>query len=224
MFHTNPDLVVPCLDAPLSSVAIEGNEPVEMTIHNRQSITSQRLRNTFRTSGDHSHLHRSLSQEGKFHLNSPTSPFVPSEPFSIQSYPLPDAKPPLPRGRMDSDSTMPCDLHAEVMSNNSLAICPGETDIDGVCCHDNYIGKDGGAGLSSPESPIQMKFMGIAHEDKVDGCPREGHAKDFWTKLNGTSALWHGSRKRDKVVSQWAAPWQPHALFLGQRRIGNKFT
>ena len=85
----NTDLVVPCLDAPVSAVAMDCTGSIEMAIPRRQP---SRLRMALRISGEHSsHISNGLVPGGGLTI-SPTSLSLGTDPFGYSStHPCPNS-------------------------------------------------------------------------------------------------------------------------------------
>lgn len=183
----NSVLVKPCLDAPLSAVAMEGTSACEVAIHNnRQSTSSHRLRVAMRTSSDHTQLHNCVTQDKMF-PQSPTSTSG-TDPFALLTQAAGAACD--RRSRLNSENAPSMEDRTEELSAGSGS---EDDNADTPCLkhQDRYIEGKEASKCSSPDSPIPMRYItlipnNIDHDRTV--ASSEHTAKDFW-HLNGTSVV-----------------------------------
>lgn len=190
-------LLMPCLDAPLSAVAMEGTSACEVAIpNNRQSVSSHRLRVAMRTNSEHAHLHSAISQDGRSFPQSPTSISGTTDPFSLLTSAALAASD--RRSRIHSDNAPSTEDRTETMSaSGSDGDVDAEEDAETPCLQQKTIDEGKSSSKSSsPDSPIPMRYIAL-HPNSVENerSPQVGSdfisdhsAKEFW-HLNGTSVV-----------------------------------
>ena len=190
ILSNNNTLVKPCLDAPLSAVAMEGTSACEVAIpNNRQSISSHRLRVAMRTSSDHTQLHNCVSQDGKIFPQSPTSTSG-TDPFALLTQAAGAACD--RRSRVNSENAPSTEDRTETLSASGS---DNEDNVNTPCLKEHEkcteIKSKGGSKSTSPDSPIPLRYItlipnNVDHDKTVPNT--EHSAKDFW-HLNGTSVV-----------------------------------
>ena len=163
-------LLTPCLDAPLSSVAMENTGSFEVPTRGHRSTS--RLRITSRTSND---IHHVNSVESKsLIIKTPTSGSIPGDPFNIMSGSI--GMVPAPRSR-----------HSSSGRRSSTDKTESACTVDGVTRE--MTPSSSTTKSSSPDSPIQLHYIGLAaslEERAADSDYCSDHSKDFWNSGNTT--------------------------------------